>query len=56
MSAIQKCVSMNQGATDVGLNPQIHLSVSQASSGTMPVTHVWVCDVTYNAQLFITFA
>jgi len=45
---------MSQGATDVGLNPQIYLSVSQASSMTIPLTHVWVCNVTYKAQLFIT--
>ena len=52
MSATQKCVSMSQEATDVGLNLQMYLSVSQASSVTIPVAHVWVCDVTYNAQLF----
>lgn len=55
MSATQKRVSMSQGATDVALNPQIYLSVSQASSLTLPITLVWVCYVIYNAQLFITF-
>lgn len=54
MSATQKHVSMSQVATDVGRNPQIYLHVNQASSWTMLVTLVWVCDVTYNAQLFIT--
>jgi len=41
---------MSQGAIDVGLNPQIYLSVSQASSLTIPVKLVWVCDVIYNAN------
>jgi hypothetical protein len=33
---------MSQGAIDVGLNPQIYLSVSQASSLTIPVKLVWI--------------
>jgi hypothetical protein len=47
ISATGRCVSMSQEATDVGLNPQIHLSVRQASDLTTPLTHVWVCNINF---------
>jgi hypothetical protein len=45
MSATWRCVSMNQEATGVGLNPQMYLNVKWASSLTTPLTHVLVCSM-----------
>jgi hypothetical protein len=47
MSATGRCVSMSPEATDAGPNPQIHLSVSQASNLTTSLTHVWVCNINF---------
>jgi hypothetical protein len=52
MSATRRHVSMSQEAIDVGLNPQMHLSVSQASNLTTSLTHVWVCNINFHVDVF----
>jgi hypothetical protein len=54
MSAAGRRVSMSQEATDVCQNPQMHLSVRQASDLTTALTHVWVCNIYCSVFGYIT--